>query len=344
MSKRLVLSLLALATTLGSAASTHSSAQTRRARASTPTATATRPSPLNSLPASDAVLLVDAKRLLNDALPRVLAGDPARLAKVNAEVDGFKTRYGVDARSFDRIAVGMSFDYPSPGVTKAKTVVVAQGTFNTGALLTAGRVAMQGKFREDKHKGKTIYVFSINDQVKVLGLFNMRVSDLAVAALDANTLALGDLAGVRAVVDAGVGRGRVAPALIALATSNPNAIIGFGANVPPTVLQNLKFGDEATAKTLAAIRQTYGAVSMTGNNLDLLAVARTGNAAEAKSLSDTLLGLKQLGAIFAGQLSGERGRLAQSALENLRITTRENALQINLGLPEADVTALLRIF
>ncbi|HYE64547.1 MAG TPA: hypothetical protein VD966_03130, partial [Pyrinomonadaceae bacterium] len=297
---------------------------------------------LASLPASDAVIFVDVRRLLNDALPRVFAGDPAKLAKVNAEVDQFKTRYGIDPRSFDRVAVGARFNNPSANVITTDLVAVAHGTFNAGAIVAAGRLASKGKYREEKYAGKTIYIFSVNDQVKMLGLLNMRVRDLAVSALDANTLAVGELATVRAAIDARSGRGRVSPELVSLATRTPDAIVGFGANMPPNVTQNINLDNEEISKNIASIRQVYGAVGTTTNGFDALAVALTERPEQAQSLSDTLAALKQFGSVLAAQLPGDKGKLAQNALENLRVTTQGNELQIRLELAQTDLAMLVR--
>src|ERR1700730_6316529 len=69
-----------------------------------------RPAPpadvLSFLPASDAVVVIDVHRLMTEALPRIFAGDPAKLAQANAEVEKFKVHTGIDPRTFDRVALG----------------------------------------------------------------------------------------------------------------------------------------------------------------------------------------------------------------------------------------------
>src|SRR5438309_4328413 len=148
---------------------------------------------LSYLPASDAIALIDVRRLLNQTLPRILAQDPAKLAQANAEVEKFKARTGIDPRSFDRVVLGTRYTYPSPNVTKLETVVIAHGTFDAKALVAAGRIAANGKYREEKYRDATILVFSINDQMKLLGLWDMRLKELAVCVLDSNSLAIGSL-------------------------------------------------------------------------------------------------------------------------------------------------------
>ena len=75
-------------------------------------------------------------------------------------------------------------------------VVIASGSFNAGALLTAGRLAAKGKYQEQKYSDATIYIFSINDQVNIPGVMNMRVKEPAVTTLGTNNLVIGELAAV----------------------------------------------------------------------------------------------------------------------------------------------------
>ena len=83
------------------------SAQNRQAASQAPVVAAN--DPVRLLPASDVLFTIDIKRLITETLPRVMANDPAKLAKVNGEIDNFKRRYGLDPRSFERVAVGMHF-------------------------------------------------------------------------------------------------------------------------------------------------------------------------------------------------------------------------------------------
>ncbi|MGI8897136.1 MAG: hypothetical protein ACR2IB_01960 [Pyrinomonadaceae bacterium] len=311
-------------------------AQTRRGVAAT-----ARQSLLAKLPTSDAVAQVNVKRVLSEALPKLLAGNAAKLAEVNSQIEQFKSRTSLDLRSFDELALGMRYSYPSAGITKIDTVAVARGTFNTGAIVVAGRVAANGKYREEKYLGKTIYIFTLDQQVKLLGLLDLKIKELAVTPLDANTLALGEAGRVRNTIAASKGKRFVNAELIALATLDPNAIVGFGGNVSAELLQNLRIGNEAIARDLAAVQQAYGSLAMTDKDLELLVAARTVDAGSARGLGDTLESLKQLGPLFINRLSGMKGVLARSALANLKITTQGNELKIRTTVAQSDVGPLV---
>jgi hypothetical protein len=311
-------------------------AQTRN-RNTTPAA----PTLLASLPESDAVAQVKVKQLLSEAMPRIFASNPARLSEVNASIDRFKDRTGLDPRMFEQVALGVRFTYPSEGVMKAQTVALANGTFSAAAMVAAGRIASNGKYREEKYQDKTVYIFIVDENVKLLGLFDMRIGELAAAPIDTNTLALGDPAGVRSVIDAGRSRKRVNAELIALASRDPNAVIGFGSNVTEKLIGNLDIGNAPIAADLRTLRQVYGSVGTTESDLQLFLAARAVNAEAAKNLGDTLEGLKQFGALLVGRLSGAKGVLAKSALSNMKIVADANELQIRTSVAQAEVGPLL---
>jgi hypothetical protein len=310
----------------------------------TRTTSAARPttSLLTSLPPSDAVAIVNVSRVIDEALPKLLAENPSKLADVTAELAKFKTQTGLDPQSFEQIALGLSYKYPREGITKISTAVLAHGTFNAGAMVAAGRLAANGKYVEQKYQGKTIHVFTLDRQLRLFGLWDMKVRDLAVTTLDGTTLALGDLDAVRGVIDANRTGKHANPELIALATRDPNAILGFGGNISPTLLNNLSLSNDSVARELTAVRQVYGTLGMTSTDLELMLAARTVDTDSAKNLGDTVEGLKQFGALFIGRLSAVKGTLARAALDNLKITTVGNELQIRTAVAQSQVSPLMR--
>lgn len=295
----------------------------------------------NYVPASDAIAVVNVKRMLNETMPMILGSDPAKLAQANAEVDKFKTKTGIDPHSFDRVVVGLRYTYPSPNTTKIESVAIAHGAFNANGLAGAAKLAANGKFREEKYRGANIIIVNINDQTKVLGLFDMHITDLAVCALDENSLALGTLENVKAAIDSGK-RGRAPADLIALATRDPNAVAGFGANLSGQLLGKLDVGNDTLAKDVSSIKQAYGSVGSTQSDVTMLLVARTDSADAAKDLHDTVESLGQLGSMFIGRMAQPKKDLAESALNNLKVTVRGNELEIRTQVAAANLAALMK--
>lgn len=322
------------------------SAQTRRTQA----ASARRDAPagiIAQLPASDAVMTVDVKRLFNEGLPRAYANNPTELARVNAEIDKFKERTGLDARQFAQLAFGVRYTETQSGATTMDAVAIARGTFNSGAFVGAGRIASNGKYEETKYGGKTVYVFSFDDQVKLLGLFKVHLTELAVSALDANTLAIGKPSRVREAIDAAAGRGRVSAEIAGLAARSPAAIIGLGGTLPASATRNLDFLSAEFSRSLASIRQFYGSVGATSEGFQMQTVFRTETAGAAKTLGDTVEGLKQFAPFAIGQMAkgnAEKSRLLRSVVGATRVSAQGNELQISLALVETDLAALIQAF
>jgi hypothetical protein len=294
------------------------------------------------VPKSDGILVVEVNRLLNETLPNVFAGDAARLAQINSEIDKFKAQTGIDARTFTRAVVASRYTYPSPDVTKLEPVAIATGTFNSGAIVSSARAAGKGTSREEKYGGTTITVLTMNDQVKVFGLWNMNVHDLAIAPLNANTVAVGTPATVRLAIDAGKTPQRESADLVALATRDPQAVIGFGGNVPPSVWKGLNLGTDAIAQDASSIRQAYGSLGTTTTDVSVVIVARTETPAAAKNLGDTVTGLKQIAGFAILQMTGQKKALAESALSNLKINVRANELELRTQVAAANIASLMK--
>ncbi len=333
--RKTLLTLAIVFVALVSQIETHAQTRGRSTTAAAP------PTLMSSLPESDAVAQIKVNQLLSEAMPRILANNPTKLSEVNASLDRFKDRTGLDPRMFQQVALGVRFSYPAEGVTKVQTVALANGSFSAAAMVAAGRVASNGKYREEKYQDKTVYIFTLDENIKLLGLFDLKISELAAAPLDANILALGDPVGVRRVIDASRSRKRANSELIALASRDPNAVIGFGSNVTEQLIGNLDIGNAPIAADLRTLRQVYGSVGTTTNDLQLFLAARAVNAQAAKNLGDTLEGLKQFGALLVGRLSGARGVLAKSALSNLQIQSQANELQIRTTVAQAEIGPLL---
>lgn len=297
-----------------------------------------------SLPASDAVALVELRRLLNDAVPRALASDQKRLGEVNADVETFKARTGIDARNFDTVAVGSRVTKLASGATKLDhKVAVGRGRFDIAAIVAAGAASSKGRHTQHAHAGKTVHVFRLDEQLKVFGLLKMRVGELAVSALDAQTLAVGEPAAVRAAVDAAAGRGALKAADLAVLTQprTPETLVTFGGRVPPEALAGIDLGNAEITRSVASIRELFGTVGMKASGFDVRTTLRTSSEREARELSGVLTLLKQTAPFLLSQVEGEKGRVARNAAERLQVTSQGTDVQLHLEVPQGDVTTLV---
>ncbi|MDQ3256267.1 MAG: hypothetical protein M3R15_20630 [Acidobacteriota bacterium] len=314
---------------------------------------------LARLPASEAVMYFDVQRVLNEALPRAFGNSQTRLADINRDIENFKTRTGLDAREFDVVAVSLKFMprlkslFPPRGTLQINPVVIARGRFDANRIFVAGQQAAQNtgavssrvaRDKETSYKGVRIYTVKIDENVKVLGLINLSEREIAIAALDAKTLAIGKPQTVRSAIDANAGGKRVEPELVQLATRQPAALMGFAGRVPGVVSSRIDLGNEQLSRTFKTVRVVYGSVAPEGDNFEMLTVLRATDANAAQELSQTLVALQSFIPGLINQLPAAIGRVAASNVRDIRITAEGNEVSVRVQLvPPTSVAATVSL-
>jgi hypothetical protein len=316
---------------------------------------------LSALPASDFVISIDTQRAINETLPSLFSGNPALMAKMNAKLDEFQKQTGINPRSFESIAIGGRINSSKlRGADRA--VVIARGSFNAEQVLEnalASAKAKGEKFQkeEQQYEGKRIILISPTRTVKPdvdatadatsATVRSKTGSDkVAVAVIDSNTLAAGDLESVRAAIDASGGGERVDDELVRLATQRPDAIVGFSGRIPQSLTQKAS-ATSGIEKYFASIRQFYGSFSANGTDAESIVAVRTETAEQAAEIGQALTALKTLSAFGLHQSGGNNAAKADSLadiLKGLSITTVGNEVQINVKFPQGSIAPLMRTF
>lgn len=166
---------------------------------------------------------------------------------------------------------------------------------------------------------------------------------LAILALDSNTLAIGSLSSVRATVDASMGRGRVSDELVQLATHTPNAVVSFSGNVTPETLRSMRLGSSDAKDSVASIRQIYGSFNTTGSDGEVSINLRTEAAEQARQLGMALNALK-FAARFSGEQVSAKNKSLEALIKDLNIEAVGNEVQIRLKLAQTDLAPFWRLF
>jgi hypothetical protein len=307
---------------------------------------------MGMLPASDAVAFVDARRALSEVVPQIFSNNSTALARVNQEIDKFREHTGTDPRSLESIVVGARF---KDGTTRPDFIVgLARGQFTAGDAIANGlakaKAEAEAKKRtfqskEEQYEGTTIYAME-------------RTGGFGMAAVDSNTIAFGDVAGIKAMIDAKAGRGaRVDSSLVELATLNASAVAGFAANVPASAAQKLAGSDEFGA-AFNSIRQVYGSADATSSTGTMSVTLRSETGEQAQSLAEKLSSLRQLASFYfsrqASQAGAQTGTLlagpdngAQAVIRGLpfptkwikdvTITAEGNDVKLRLEEPLTDI-------
>ena len=319
---------------------------------------------LSSLPESQAVLIVNASRVINEVLPRVMP--PADYAKMLSET----RKVGFDVRGINYVAVGARLAEPAPANNLPEFVVVIGGTFNADTLLALGRVAAGTQNispRSETYGSKTLQIIDLQSIGKkpegadgADGQGEQKPSpspypELAVMALDANTLVAGVPSYVRAMVDAADGRGALKSSMVDLAARDPQALWSLTVEPPPALIDYLhksgapsnKEFDEmidwvkhvSVAQGLDALNYTMSASVLTDTPEHASAFSgliRMGLLAVQTKLSSDAAKLKPRDKNYA------QSRVALDAVKTFVNRTEGNTLLLSFSVPQKAVNDLAR--
>lgn len=335
-----LLVLLLAAFTSSVSAQTETTPTTTATAAATTATTQASIDPFMALPESDLIIVLDAQRVLRDAVPRILAGDEKTLLQMNTALDSVKVLTGIDARSVRRIVVGLRSLSPNMKKEDFDGVFIVEG-IDSEKLLSLVRAGAKGKFSEQQYQGQSVYTFPKSLDPKLS-------FDLTLAALDTGTLAVGTPSQVRASIDASGGRvPRVSADLAGAATRHPTALVSLAFNVSPAFFDTAKKasdtagGDsEMISKAFSTLKMFHAAIGMTADGYDLLAAARLETSEQAKSLSDMLGGFKQLALMEPPK--NEQEKMFHGLLKNIEISAQDNEVQLKTEVSQASVDSLVK--
>jgi hypothetical protein len=309
-----------------------------------------------NLPASDGVVVMDMRRIVNDELPGLLSrgGRMQLLNDLNAQIDAVKNQTGINLRNFEHVAVGVRFKETAPGKLDYEPLALARGNAELKAdmLLAAAKIASKGKYREEKVGGKTVYIFAAKE-IFIAGKptgstqqqeeeFNRTLAripeEVAVAAFDANTLAVGAPARVAETLE---GRNRVSENLLALVERKPGAILAFGAKLPEGASRFFRLDNDEIGKNIDSIEQASGAVDMVAGNAVVSIAAKTYQPEQAKDLQDMLEFLRSIGTSFLGASQGADQKIYARLVESAKIDRAGSEVTLDVQIPGSDLSQLL---
>ncbi len=297
------------------------------------------------LPASDGVAVLDVNRFVNEALPKLLSGNQPLLLKVTSALDVMKTKTGIDLRQFDHVAAGVSFTKVQAKEFDFDAVLIARGRIDAGAMIAAAKLALNGRYREEKIGTKTIYVFAakeINDQndkkAAIEKPFGKLSREMAVTVIDTNTIAFGSFARVKEAVEK---KSKIGIDLTGFLNRKAMSIMSFAANVPEGMSAFLPLENDELGRNIDSIRYLYGTMAVFGDTTNLLAAARTLENTEAVSLHETLEGLQILGKALLGSSAVADKMVYARLVENVKFTTKAHEVSIYLSISQSDVDVLI---
>lgn len=297
---------------------------------------------LASLPEADTIIYSSPQRIFSEAAPKVVP--PADLAKMRAGFADIKKAVGIDPGSIDYIAVAIRFQKPASDLSfvPPDLLAVFGGDFSADSLITLASLYSQDRARNEKYGSKTLTIMKI-DPIAEQAIKNPLLkpySEIGVVALNANTLAVGNLNYLKSAVDANEGNGRISPAALGSLLRDPNALVS-AAGSPLTAFAK-SFGLLGTqtaprdAQCSSRFGDFYAAITMSGTNFSLRGAMNTDNPDTAKIMNGLISGLLQQA------ISSVPDKDAQTVLKNIRMLARDNEIVWEADVPEQTLAAMIR--
>jgi hypothetical protein len=302
----------------------------------------TIPAALAALPEADTLIFINSRRILNEAAPRLMPEkDLANMRKTFADIKQFA---GVDPANVDFVVLAVRFRKPSADLAfmPPEIMAVATGDFSAEALMGLARGASNGKLRDEKYGTKTLGLMTIDPIAKeaeknpILKSF----SEVALVPLNANTIAVGSTAYLRAAIDAEEGNKRISAESLSSLLRDPTALISVAGS--PLTSFSKSFGLLGTEANPRAPRcdskfgDFYGALTMDTANFILRGALNADNPDTARILNSLINGLlRQI-------TSSVPDPAAQSIFKALSITPQEHEVVLHADLPQQMVIDMIK--
>ena len=276
------------------------------------------------LPASDAVAVVDVARIVNELLPQFRAIAPKEAAKFEKEITKFVSGTGIDPYKIKSAVIGLKMT--------DSTIVSA---IIEGVVVDPNRIIATLKAKDAKqavktveYKGKQIFVVSSLKAAEKAGVNE----DMAFTQLDADRVALGNLSGVKSVLDGGNGAANTS--LNSLLSQTNAGLLRFAANIPESAKKGLSDQGDMFAQ-FGTIKTVVGSLDLT-RELSLLldTKLRTGSSDEASKLQTSLAALVGLGKMFLGGNNDPMMQGLMQVIDLVKIGAQNNDVSVSLMVPK----------
>ena len=302
----------------------------------------TATSSLANLPEADTLVYINTQRILNEAVPRLMP--EKEVAEMRSAFDMAKQHSGVDPSKIDYVVIASRFKRPTPDLNfqAGEFMVVMSGDMSAESLITLARMASGGKLRDEKYGSKTLAIMTIDEVAKMAESMPMlkSFSQVGIVALNATTIAAGSPAYLRAAIDAGDGKGRIAPESLNSLLRDPNVLISVAGSPWGAFAKSFGMlgteGHARPARCESRLGDFYGALTMDTVNFRLRGMMNADNPDTAKIINNLLSGLLQHG------LSAIPDKSVQAMLKGVSLTPENDEVVLQADFPQQMVVDMIR--
>ena len=297
---------------------------------------------MTSLPEAEEIVFLSPRLILTEAAARVLP--EKELAELREGLSQTKKEMGIDLANIDYVVLQVRFKKPNANLefSLPEFMLVASGDFSAEALVQFAKSAAKDKVHDESYGSKTLGVMTIDEVVKQAEKtpFLKGLSQVAIVALNGNTVAVGSPGYLKAAIDAAGGKGRINADLLNSVMRDPTALISM-AGSPWTAFAKTfaLLGTEnnpRAPKCDSKLGDFYAAITMDATAFKFRGAMYADNPDTAKIIKSLLSSLLQQ----AAGLSKDKN--AQALLNSLVITPTDTEVLVQAEVPQQAVADLIK--
>ena len=297
---------------------------------------------LASLPEADTLVYMSPRLILNEAAPRVMP--EKELGEVRNGLAEMKKNVGVDPGNIDYVVIQTRFKKPTADLSFSlpEFMAVTGGDFSADELMVFIKQTAKEKLREEKYGSKRLSIFTIDDVAKQAEKTPLlkSLSEVAIVALNGNTIAAGTTAYIKAAIDAGEGKGRISADLLNSVMRDPNALVSI-AGSPWTAFAKTfaLLGTENNPRAPrcdSRLGDFYAAITMDATSFKFRGAMNADNPDTAKIIKSLLSSLLQQAAEF------NKDKNAQAVLSSLVITPTDTEVLVQAEVSQQAVADFIK--
>jgi len=299
-------------------------------------------SALTTLPEADTLIYINPQRILNEAVPRFMPEKD--VADMRSGFNQLKQNVGIDPAKIEYIILAVRFKKPSAGLSfiPPEFMLVAGGDMSADSLLVLARMASGGKLRDEKYGNKTIGLMTVEQIAKQAetNLLLKSFAEIAIVPLNANTIAVGTTAYLKAAVDAAEGKERLSREGLDSLLRDPTVLISAAGSPLSSFKKTFGLlGTETSPRPAgcdSAFGDFYASLTMDTNNFMLRGAMNADNPDTAKIINNLLSGLVQQA------VNTVTDKATQSALKYFSIRPQENEIVLSADVPQQIVLDFIK--
>ncbi|MBC7909465.1 MAG: hypothetical protein H7Y30_03130 [Pyrinomonadaceae bacterium] len=288
---------------------------------------------LSMLPEAEVIVYVNASRIVTDVAPRVLP--PKELQEMRNMLEQVKAFTRIDLKDIEFMVIATRFSKPTGAsmFPLPEAMFVTRGDFEVQPLLGMAMMMSEGKLREEQYGSHKINVIKLDEFAKdaAKNPFAAAFSEIAIAALDANTLAVGNTSYIKAALDAADGRGRIKAETVASILRDPTALISISGS--PMMAFAKSFGlrmaenRDGQNNCMTQFGEFYASINMDAQNFKLTGAMNADNPDTARLMRNMLSGF------FEQTKSSVPDKNAQTIFDEVKLIAEGSEVLVQANIP-----------